>query len=564
MGRSRVNDRDYCAEGLKYAQQVVSGEIPACEWVRLACQRQISDLERQDWKWRFDQECGNRVCRFLERLPHVKGRWRTKTIKLEPWQCFFITALFGWVDEEGLRRFRKALIVVPRKNAKSTICAALALFLLCADGEPGAEVYSAAVTRDQAKIAWESAKLMVKRSPEMQDYFGIEPLAHSIAIEHEGSSYKPLSRDADSLEGLSPHAAVIDELHAHKTREVFDVLDEATGARRQPLIFMISTEGDSTEGVFAEQVEYGQQVLRSSHEDDSYFSLIYTIDKEDEWTSPDAWRKANPNLGVSVFEQDMEIRCRQAIANADSQASFLTKRLNVRVGAGNAFFNMLAWTTICQDPTLRLENFYQQPCLMHLDLASKKDLTAKIYLFKRGEEYVVFGRYYLPGDVIIAGSQNYDFYRGWAERNYLTLTDGNRTDYSTVEFHAVEDMRNFQLRAVGVDPLYNAEQLTQRLKDIHGLPMQEVPHNVPTFSEPMKVLEALIVAGKIKHNGDPVLAWAMGNVVAKRDAKDNVYPRKTRDANKIDPAVALIAAMSLQLRMVDERSIFENPDTAVM
>jgi phage terminase large subunit-like protein len=491
------------------------------------------------------------VCAFIEKLPHVKGRWSTPTIVLEPWQCFLLTTIFGWVNENGLRRFRKALVVTPRKNSKTTLAAGVGLYLLTMDEEPGAEVYSAATTRDQARICWDMARLMVQRTPRLRDRYGIEPLAHSIAIEHEGAFFKPLSRDADSLEGLNPHGAIIDELHAHKTREVFDVLDDATGSRRQPLLFVISTEGDSGEGIFPEQLDYAKAVLDGRHEDDNYFALIYTIDQEDDWTQPESWRKANPNVGVSVFEEDLEIRCRQAIANADSQASFLTKRLNVRVGAGSAYFNMLAWSTLCCDPALRIEDFRGQQCIVTLDLASKRDLTAKMIVFHRGADYYVFGKYYLPSDALEPGKANYDFYRGWAHQGWLTLTDGNITDYDFLERDLLEDVAAFKPKQVGVDPNYNAGQFTTRML-AEGVPMIDVAQNVQNFSEPMKQLDALTIAGRIHHNGDPVLAWAIGNVVAKRDAKENVYPRKARADNKIDPAVALIANLSLQLRLKAE------------
>lgn len=549
---------DYATRARRYAERVISGETPACRWVRLACQRHLDDLEsalKPTFQWRFDIVRANSICDFIEGLPHVKGKWKSANITVEDWQCFILCCVFGWVDKgSGVRRFRKALVVVPRKNGKSPIAAGVGLYLLIMDDEPGAEVYSAATTRDQAKIVWgEYARKMLLRTPELRYEFGVEPLANSITVESTGSFFKPLSRDVDSLEGLNIHGGIVDELHAHKTREVFDVLDDGTGARRQPLLFIISTEGNANEGVFPEQVDYLKGVLEGTHEDDSYFGLIYTIDADDDWTQPASWQKCNPNYGISVSAKDLEVRCRQAIANPASQSSFLTKRCNVRVGAGSAFFNMLAWGTVCKDESLKLEDFYGQPCLLHLDLASKLDIAAKVYLFQRATDYVVFGRYYLPSDVIAPGAPNYDFYRGWADSNRLTLTEGNRTDYSTIETQCVEDMRNFQILAVGVDPLYNAEQLTQRLKDIHGLPMQEVPHNVPTFSEPMKTIEALIVAGKIKHNGDPVMTWAIGNTIAKRDAKDNVYPRKSRNDNKIDPAVALIAVVSLSLRRILEQ-----------
>jgi len=274
VGRASVTTaRDYCAIGKRYAEQVIAGETPACKWVRLACQRQLNDLASQG-RWTFDEKRGNRVCWFIERLPHIKGRWKTKGVELEPWQCFILTTIFGWIDEEGYRRFRTALIVVPRKNGKTLLAAGVALFMLCADGEPGAEVYSAAVTKDQAKLSWDTAQQMVKREPEMQAKYGVSALAHSIAIEADGSYFKPLARDADSLEGLGPHCAIIDELHAHKTREVWDVLNIARGSRRQSLLFAITTAGDNKAGVCYEQVTYVEpnsidDFRRSTHQENA-------------------------------------------------------------------------------------------------------------------------------------------------------------------------------------------------------------------------------------------------------------------------------------------------------
>ncbi len=533
---------DYVATGQRYASEVVSGKIPACQWVRLACQRQLDDLKRKDWRYRFDRKAANRVCQFIELLPHVKGKWTTATIKLEPWQCFFLTVLFGWLDRQtGTRRFRKALIVIPRKNAKSTIAAAIGLYMLALDGEPGAEVYSAATTRDQSKIVWDIAKTMCQRLKPFCEKFGVSPLAHSIAIEDKAAFFKPLSRDADTLEGLNPHAAIIDELHAHKTREVFDVLDEATGSRRQPLIFIISTEGDNPTGVFAEQVAYAQQVLGGNHQDESYFSMVYTIDTSDDWTVSSTWYKANPNLGVSVFEDDLRIRCDQARKNPASQSSFLTKRLNVRVGAGEAYFNMLAWNANA-DRFLKIEDFYGQECIIGLDLASKSDIAAKIVLFQRDSKQYVFGKFYLPSDAIDRGNPNYDFYRGWSKQGLLTLTDGNVIDFDFIEKDLIDDLRNFQVHEVAFDP-YQATQIATRMM-AEGLPMLEVPQNVRQLSEPMKEVAALIAQGRLIHDGNPILSWMMSNVMAKTDAKENVYPRKARPENKIDGPVALIMAES--------------------
>ena len=548
MGKVRTKGRvGYADRALNYARQIVSGNVPAGALVRAAARRAIDDRSRDGFRWHFDRERAELPCEFIETLPHIKGKWGSPTITLEDWQCFIICEIFGWIDAAGIRRYRKALIVLPRKNAKSTMAAGMALFCLIADGEPGAEVYSAATTRDQAKICWDIARNQVLRSSEMQEALGVSPLAHSIVVESTASSYKPLSRDADSLEGLNPHCAVIDELHAHGTRDVYDVLDEATGARRQPLLIIISTEGDNAEGVFAEQVDYLKTILGGEHRDDSYFGIHYSIDAEDDWTSPAAWRKANPNLGVSVFDADMETRCAQAKMNPASQASFLTKRLNVRVGASEAYFSMLAWDSICLDKTLKIEDFKNDPCIITLDLASKWDLTAKVYVFRRGAKYFVFSRCYLPDGALEKGKPNYDVYTGWARSGKLTVVPNSPImDYDFVELELLEDMREYKPKKIGYDP-YNATQFVTNMGK-HNAPMIEVPATVLQFSDSMKEIEARIRDGKIVHNGDPVLRWAMGNVSAKTDAKENVFPRKARDANKIDPAVALIMAANLWAR----------------
>lgn len=540
---------DYVDVGTRYAEQVVSGEIPACRWVRLACQRQLDDLQRADWKWKFDRDKANRVCRFLELLPHIKGRWKTGNLKLEPWQCFALTVVFGWVDSAGLRRFRKALIVIPRKNGKTFLAAGVGLYLLAIDGEPGAEVVSAATSRDQAKLSWEVAKRIVQRTPEFQAQFGVAAMAHAIVVESQAATFKPLSRDADTLEGLNPHGWIVDELHAHKTREVFDVLDEATGARRQPLGFIISTEGDNNAGVFAEQVSYAQQVLEGNHQDETYFGLYYTIDPEDDWTAAASWRKANPNLGVSVYEDDLEVRCTQAQKNAASQASFLTKRLNVRVGAGEAFFNMLAWDRVCGDTSIGPEDFYGYTGFVTLDLASKVDIAAKMLAFDRGGLLYLFGKFYLPEEQLEKGNPNFDMYRGWSRQGFLTLTPGNIIDYEFIERDLLEDVRNYDLQTVGIDP-YNATQFNTRMA-AEGLPMEEIPQSVNSLSDPMKELAARIIAGRVRHDGNPVLSWMIGNVVAKVDAKDNVYPRKARNENKIDGALTAIMGTKLVMLAQD-------------
>lgn len=542
-----IEQLDYCERATSYARRVVAGEIPAGSFVVMACQRHLDDLDSNDFI--FDAKAGNRICAFAEKLPHVKGRWKTKTIVLEDWQCFILCNIFGWIDvETGLRRFRKALVVIPRKNSKSTLAAVIGLYLAVLDDEPGAEVYSTATTREQAKISWGIAKSMVEKMGSFRQHFDIQPLAHSILVENTGSCFRPLSREADSLEGLNVHGGIIDELHAHRTRDVFDVVDEATGSRRQPLLFIISTEGEHSVGAFAEQVAYGQNVLRGNHVDQSYFCVYYAIDKDDDWTNEAAWYKANPNLGVSVFIEDMRLRCKQALVNSQSQSSFLMKRLNVRVGAYSTYFNLMSWHSLCKDEKIKMEDFKGQPCIITIDLASKRDLTTIVIVFRRGSRFYVFARHYLPEDAIDSSKPNYALYNGWIAENRITITPGNITDYEFLEVDLKELVSEYRPSRVGIDPNYNAGQFTTRMLS-SGVPMIDIPHTVAQFSEPMKELDAMIVAGNIRHDGDPVLSWAIGNVVSKEDAKGNVYPKKLSEIKKIDPAVTLIANIGQQMRL---------------
>src|ERR1017187_661235 len=271
--------KDFVAIGRKYAEDVVSGVIPACKYVRQTCQRQLLDLVRTPFAWNFDLAKAERVCRFIELLPHIKGKWKTKLIVLEPWQIFILTTVFGWVDADGNRRFRTVYIEVPRKNSKSTITAGVALYCLC-ENEPGAEVYSAATKKDQAKIVWDVAKRMVQKTPGLRRRFGVDVSASSIFVESRAATFVPLSSDEDGLDGLNIHFADLDELHAHKTRAVWDVLDSATGSRTQPLIWAITTAGSNRNGVCYEQRQYVIDILSGAHEDDRYFGIIYSIDSE--------------------------------------------------------------------------------------------------------------------------------------------------------------------------------------------------------------------------------------------------------------------------------------------
>lgn len=531
--------KDYFAIALAYAEQVVSGEIIACKYVRLACERQLKDLSREKFNYVFDVSRANHICAFIEMLPHIKGEWSGTAIALEPWQIFILTTVFGWVDSNGYRRFKTVYDEIPRKNAKSTLSSGVALYCLVADGEAGAEVYSAATTRDQARIVWQDAKRMVERCPGLRRRFGVETSAHAVFSEKSASSLKALSRDqGGNLDGLNVHAGIIDELHAHKTREVFDVIETATGARRQPLLWLITTAGFNRAGICYEQRSYLIKILTGVTVDEEYFGIIYTIDDDDDWTSPESWQKANPNWGKSVNPDDIARKARKAMTMSAAQNNFLTKHLNVWVNADTAWMDMVSWER-CGNPDLHLENFAGRTCYIAVDLASKLDIASVAYAFPDGEEITIFVKNYLS-EYAVENSTNSQ-YSGWASDERLIVTPGAMTDYGAIENDLRAAAVMFDLCEVAYDP-WQANYLAQRLMD-EGLPMVELRQTVQNISEPMKELEALVVAGKLEHDACPVMSWMVSNVVCHIDAKDNIYPRKEQPENKIDGVVALIMAI---------------------
>ena len=447
--------RDYVAIALEYANAVVSGELPACKWVQLACHRQLRDLDREgtaDFPYWWEPALANRVCQFIELLPHVKGEWarERKRLELQPWQIFRLTTVFGWINEDGYRRFKTAYNEMPRKQGKSSETSGVGLYLLTADGEPGAEVYSAATTRDQAQITWKDAKQMVDRTPGLQARFGVATSSHTVFVEHTNSVFRSLSRDqGGNHDGLNVHGGLIDELHAHKTREIFDVIETGTGARKQPLLWLITTAGFNRAGICYEQRAYVTKILEGVVQDESYFGIIYTIDEEDDWTEPSSWAKANPNWNGSVNPEDIERKARKAMTMAAATNNFLTKHLNVWVNADTAWMDLQAWDK-CGNPERTLTQYEGRKCWIGLDLASKIDVAALVLLFEDDDGWSVFGRYYIPEDAADEGRNQH--YAGWARQGLVTLTPGCVTDFAFIEEDLREFASRFDIQDVTFDP----------------------------------------------------------------------------------------------------------------
>jgi len=538
--------RDYCVIALDYAKRIVGKKIPASQFVINSCKRQIQDLK----KWRgksgsfiFDKEKAARVCHFIEQLPHIKGPLTGKKIHLEPWQIFILTTLFGWVKTDGTRRFRRGYIEVPRGNGKSAISSGLGLYMLCADDEGGAEVYSFATTRDQAKIVFGDAQNMVRKTPMIKTHFGADVNAHNINIKRTMSKFEALSAEGSTLDGLNTHFACIDELHAHKTRAVYDVVETSIGKRAQSLLWVITTAGSNRAGICYEVRSFVKKVLLDGALDESQFGIIYGLDADDDWTTEEALIKANPNWGISVMPDILLPLQAKAMSMPSAANNFKTKHLNEWVNADVSWMDMRAWEA-CADRSLDKNAFLGEPAWIGLDLASKTDIAAKMTVFKRSIEgvdhFYCFGEYFLPRYTVDLGENSQ--YQGWENEGRLTVTGDAVIDFAVIEDDILQDSLKYQVKEIPYDP-FQATMLSTRLI-ANGAPMLEVRPTVLNFSEPMKQIEALVLQKRLHHDGDPVLEWMMSNVVAHLDAKDNIYPRKERPENKIDGVVALIMAMS--------------------
>lgn len=566
------NSRDHIALAAQYIEDVLSGKIEACLLVKAACLRQKNDLVRLSnhpvYVWRPEE--GARACRYLERLPHIKGPKANKKelCVLEPWQCFVIVVAFGWRRKDnGARRFRRVYIEVPRGNGKSFKSAGIGLFCMSSDNEEGADVYSAATTRDQAKIVWGDAKAMLEKRPEFASKLGITVAQHSIFKKASNSKFLPLSREADNQDGLNVYCAVIDELHAHKTRETYDVIETATAKRDNSLIWVITTAGSDTSGICYEVRSYVKKVLEGL-EDDTQFGIIYTIDDNDDWTDPKVWMKANPNWNVSVIPEVFTSLAFKAMQTPSAQNNFKTKHLNVWVNADAAAFDMRAWDK-CTDFNLKIEDFAGQECYEGIDLASRIDICAKSRLFykdvpvanprpptmmealaglagnpqnegKTVRHYYLFTECFLPETAVSDGRNSQ--YSGWEIQGWLKTTPGDTLDYAVVKDGVRQDSKDFIVREVGYDP-WQAAQMAQELVE-EGIVMVEVRPSTGSFSAPMKEFDALMREGRLHHDGNPIMRWMVSNVVCHTDAKDNVFPRKEKPENKIDGVVSALTALN--------------------
>jgi phage terminase large subunit-like protein len=579
--------KDYCKIATSYIEDVLSGRIVTCEWTRKACQRQKDDLAR-DWEYVFDPDAANTVCSFLELLTHIKGDKGGQRLRLEPWQAFCITTLFGWKlkSNPARRRFRRFFLECGKNQGKSFLSSGIALFMMAADDEPGAESVCAARATDQARLVFDVARDMCRANPKLCETFGIGVLQHSIIQKSSTSKMFPVSAQGKSLAGKAPHYASVDELWSHRDRTVLDEMELGINKRTNSLLSSIGHAGDNLSSVGYEQHVAATKMLSGEHKDERTLAVIYSAEGFD-WRSNDALRAANPNLGVSVYEDTLKEARDRAINLPAMQSAFKSHNLCLWEGADSAWIEPTKLSA-CRQKNLRMEDFKYwhlgehpgvsqpnqlRPFVVGLDLASRQDLAAVIYCttgFLDGvQHYYLFGKYYLPTETVATSPISQ--YRGWAARGLLVTHPGPSNDYNLIEadilelyrqhlgYGAVRNADGFKFVAGAYDE-WQAESLRCSV-EAAGIKTIPFKKNAKSYSPVMDWFTSLVLQGRIHFpHEDEILFWCINNVACHRDNNDNLFPlKKNKDPlRKIDGAVAMLYA--LRCAMADNGMLLAPPE----
>ena len=516
----------------RYAQSVIDGTIPSCEWVRLSCERYLKDLE----VYRFRVDWAQHAVDFIEELEQWRGEFAGRKLTLEPWQRFIVYNLFGF-EVNGRRRFGRAYVEVPRKNGKSTFAAAIMLYGLVADGETGAQVFSVATKMAQALIVFDEAAAMARGSEILRGEVKIHDSVNSHRIIYENSVFRPIEWGPTTNDGLNTHMATIDEYHAHKTDEMYNVIMNSMGARRQPFLFTITTAGFNKESPCYKHRTHCTNVLKGVVDDPTLFSIIYTLNDTDEWSDPTVWAKANPNLGVSVQPKYLTDRIIEAKESADKEVEFKTKLLNVWTDSAVTWITDRDWMECA---TLQEKDLAGFDCYAGLDLASTRDFCALSLFFPEKDALLFYC--WLPEKAIMKRrDQVGQSYRQWVADGDILVTDGNVTDYRAIRKKVNELQERFNILEFAYDRM-NASQLVIDLTE-DGFEMYPFNQGIVSMTSPSKEVERLVLLRRLQHTGHPVLRWMMGNVMLKKDENDNVKPDRNKSTDKIDGAVSSIMAI---------------------
>lgn len=534
MSKKKYN---YVDRAIAHAHAVVDGVLPSCQMVVCACRRFLSDLERDDiW---LDEKTASKACLFLEHFKHFKGAKAGQYLKLEDWQVFVFVNIFGWKRKDtGKRRFTYADILVPRKNGKTMVASGVALYMLFMDGEAGAEVFAAAVDKEQAKLCFDGSKELLRNS-----FIEEQAKVYRAEIKYPNGAgwYRPLSKDTKNKDGLNPHCAICDERHAWSTNEIYDLIKTGMGARTQPLLFSISTAGMDTSLPYYTDVQTYKDILLGVKEKDNHFILLYVPDEGDRFDDPNTWRKVNPNLGVSVSERYMEEECAEAkMKGGSTLASFCVKNLNMWVDAPSVWIA----DDIVQSNNrpLNADELLGEECYVGIDMARKTDITAVAFWFPR---FKTLKYLFVVPEAKVQELQDRVDYRRWAEQGWIVVSPGAVLDEDWWMSTVLKQLDLYHVRAIAYDPwgMWNILPKFGKYSEV----LMEYPQNIRYMSVPTKWFEAAVLRSELNFMQNPVIRWMMGNVVIYTDPNANIKLDKARARNKIDGVVASVDAIGAWL-----------------
>lgn len=527
----------------QYYNEICNGSCIVSARVRKQYEKLVDDIKNPKGGYIFDENRATKPIRFIEQFcKHSKGEWAGKPVKLELFQKAYISALFGFIHKEtGLRRYRETLFMVGRKNGKSTLLAGIALYMMIADNEPGAEVYSVATKKDQARIIFDETHNMVKQSPDINRY--IKKRKSDLYFPMTMSKFQPLGKNSDTLDGLNAHCVIIDELHSIKDRNLYEVMKQSQSARRQPLLIMITTAGTVRECIFDDMYKYACNIVDGTFQDETFLPIIYELDDREEWLDPKAWEKANPGLGTIKKLDDLINKVERAKHNPKDLSGILTKDFNIRDTISSAW---LTYDDINNEKTFDIARFKNCYAIGGADLSITTDLTCATLLMmdKETEERFVTQMYWLPRDNFEKRVyQDKIPYDKWLEQGLLRLCNGNTINYSDVTAWFLE-----MVNEKGITPLwiyydsYSARYWVDEMEN-YGFKMVRCIQGAKTLSLPMQMLGADLQAKRINYNNNPILKWCLTNTGVQTDRNGNIVPIKNQSAKmRIDGTASLLNA----------------------
>lgn len=528
---------------LEYWNEIQNGNVIVSNRVRKQYSKLVDDIEKQNGKYYFDERKANKPVEFIERFcKHSKGEWAGKPVTLELFQKAYISALFGFIDREtGLRRYKETLFMVARKNGKSTTLAGIALYMLVADGEPGAEVYSTATKKDQARIVFDETLNMVNQSPELREL--LKKRKSDLYFPYSMAKFQPLGKNSDTLDGLNAHCVIMDELHSVKDRNLYEVMKQSQSARRQPITVMITTAGTVRECIFDDIYNYACGLIDGTIQDETFLPIIYELDKREEWKNPDAWAKANPGLGKIKKLKDIEEKVERAKQNPVDLSGVLCKDFNIRDTNSSAW---LSFDDINNEDTFDIERFRGSYAIGGADLSITTDLTCATLLMldPKTEQRYVKQMYWLPEDNFQKHIKEDKIpYDKWKERGLLRLCRGNSISYRDVTEWFLEMVYEY-----GITPAwiyydnYSAKYWVEEMES-NGFNMVRCIQGAKTLSLPMQMMGADLQAKKINYDNNPVLKWCLTNTGVQIDRNGNIVPIKSQGARqRIDGTASMLDA----------------------